>query len=458
MEIFDRQILDKGRSHLWSDDKEAIRLAVANAYQYPSPLEFLPMSATFPPMKNTCAMHLPAYAEVIERYDLDILKVPGDLVAKDGNIAITKYGDLMQNNAEYSAMSRLVQGWRFGAPTLQTLFEMAFTTMRLWKDLDESRNHAFTSRRFDAYHELNDEIGANELASAAYAGVVIPMLNRLLLAFKDDMHSTRDDWEKSPPLIEGHSVGSLLEASANNFRHNDEWAKTRPSDETYTRQRQSRNVLAAAHQEPDGSDRRLSRDKPNYRLGSRSAIRRSSANDRSCASRRFAALQHFSGYRRHSGLGRPYNSMLSSRFNNEGRNPTHQTASVARNDFHRYNWSMELVADINRERSLYAVRSAYLTSNSVAENPAKDRTSVVRASLNARYYSSAQGQFLSEDPVFIGDPKQQNLKDPQSLNSYSYAGDNHLGTSVIGATTTIYAYDENDKRARIETPEALHSR
>ena len=29
---------------------------------------------------------------------------------------------------------------------------------------------------------------------------------------------------------------------------------------------------------------------------------------------------------------------------------------------------------------------------------------------------------------------------------------NHLGTSVIGATTTIYAYDESDKRARVETP------
>src|SRR5713226_5626799 len=46
--------------------------------------------------------------------------------------------------------------------------------------------------------------------------------------------------------------------------------------------------------------------------------------------------------------------------------------------------------------------------------------------LNARYYNPTQGQFLSEDPVFLGDPKQQVLTDPQSLNSYSYGNDNPI--------------------------------
>jgi RHS repeat-associated protein len=87
---------------------------------------------------------------------------------------------------------------------------------------------------------------------------------------------------------------------------------------------------------------------------------------------------------------------------------------------------MELVADIDRERSLAAMWCPYLAPNSVAENHAENRTSVVRAFLNARYFNSAQGQFLSEDPVFLGDPKQQNLKDPQSLNSYNYANDNPI--------------------------------
>lgn len=46
--------------------------------------------------------------------------------------------------------------------------------------------------------------------------------------------------------------------------------------------------------------------------------------------------------------------------------------------------------------------------------------------LNARYYDSSRGQFLSEDPVFWGN---QNLSDPQSLNSYSYANDNPITKS-----------------------------
>lgn len=46
--------------------------------------------------------------------------------------------------------------------------------------------------------------------------------------------------------------------------------------------------------------------------------------------------------------------------------------------------------------------------------------------LNARYYNSAQGQFISEDPTFLGNPSNQDLQNPQSLNSYSYANDNPI--------------------------------
>ena len=49
--------------------------------------------------------------------------------------------------------------------------------------------------------------------------------------------------------------------------------------------------------------------------------------------------------------------------------------------------------------------------------------------LQARYYDGSKGEFLSEDPVFLGDPKQQVLTDPQSLNSYSYANDNPITKS-----------------------------
>jgi RHS repeat-associated protein len=46
--------------------------------------------------------------------------------------------------------------------------------------------------------------------------------------------------------------------------------------------------------------------------------------------------------------------------------------------------------------------------------------------LNARHLNSQQGQFLSEDPVFLGDPRQQILADPQGLNAYSYTEDNPM--------------------------------
>jgi RHS repeat-associated protein len=46
--------------------------------------------------------------------------------------------------------------------------------------------------------------------------------------------------------------------------------------------------------------------------------------------------------------------------------------------------------------------------------------------LNARYYNPSQGQFLSEDPVFLSNPSQQKLQDPQSLNTYSYSEDNPI--------------------------------
>jgi RHS repeat-associated protein len=44
--------------------------------------------------------------------------------------------------------------------------------------------------------------------------------------------------------------------------------------------------------------------------------------------------------------------------------------------------------------------------------------------LNARFYNTSQGQFLTQDSIFLGDPKDQNLSDPQSLNTYAYSEDN----------------------------------
>ena len=70
--------------------------------------------------------------------------------------------------------------------------------------------------------------------------------------------------------------------------------------------------------------------------------------------------------------------------------------------------------------------------------------------LNARYYNSSQGQFWSEDPVFlmVGSPGQvqqltqrsqsQFLSNPQSLNSYSYAQDNPITSKDPSGLDSYY--------------------
>ena len=60
-------------------------------------------------------------------------------------------------------------------------------------------------------------------------------------------------------------------------------------------------------------------------------------------------------------------------------------------------------------------------------------TSADLSFLNARYYEGPRGQFLLQDPVFweIGQTRDGKaaLSDPQSMNSYSYAGNNPINKS-----------------------------
>src|SRR6266852_2638130 len=75
-----------------------------------------------------------------------------------------------------------------------------------------------------------------------------------------------------------------------------------------------------------------------------------------------------------------------------------------------------------------------------ARNLFKVDAGVVHALLQARYYDGSKGEFLSEDPVFLGNPKQQVLSDPQTLNSYSYGNDNPITKSdPLGLASYVWA-------------------
>jgi len=203
-------------------------------------------------------MNPPQYREIIDRYNVDFLKAPGDLAVKNGDIAVTKRGDFMLNSDEYSALVTLVTYWSFNEPYLRNLFDLSLTTKCRLDSLVAQRDQSLD--RF-VNHERNDEISANAIGTASYAGAIVMVISRLLLAFRDDLDATDQEWTQTGPMVEGCSIGQIIEAAANNFRHNDEWLKS--ARKPTSQQLRSIRVLAMALKEPiapDGARHGLSRD------------------------------------------------------------------------------------------------------------------------------------------------------------------------------------------------------
>jgi RHS repeat-associated protein len=63
--------------------------------------------------------------------------------------------------------------------------------------------------------------------------------------------------------------------------------------------------------------------------------------------------------------------------------------------------------------------------------------------LNARYYESTRGQFISQDPVFweigLSQDGKNALSNPQALNSYGYANDNPISSKDPTGRCTVCA-------------------
>jgi hypothetical protein len=200
----------------------------------------------------------PTFEHVVETYGLDILKGGGDFSIENGTLAMTKDGDFKLGDTVHNALFRLVQAWRFNAPHLRFLFELTTSMLDRRKSLDDKTNRVGEDQRarFDittypandsefitAFHQVIDEQGAAEYGFATYGGCVVLLLSGSLLRFKNDVDATADDWNKAAPLFDGCSFGQVIVAAANGFRHDDEWAKTRPST---PQQGASQQILAKA--------------------------------------------------------------------------------------------------------------------------------------------------------------------------------------------------------------------
>jgi hypothetical protein len=215
---------------------------------------------------------VPDYGDVVERNDIDILSVPGDLTILNGDIAVTRRGDLMLNSEEYSAFVTLVNWWRFNYPVLSVLFYAVFEPEVEKEELGQALESPLVEvglrglrsvEVFDhkEFHRVNNETGAKEIAKGVYAGTIAIALSNALLAFRHDIRADKSAWDKACPLFGGFSVGQVVVASANNVRHGDEWQVTRPPT---AKQLQSLTVLAGALSEPldppDGSRHRFHRE------------------------------------------------------------------------------------------------------------------------------------------------------------------------------------------------------
>ncbi len=174
----------------------------------------------------------PAYGDVVEAYGLDLLKGGADVSFSVGGNLGMHDGDIKLGDDRFNALFRLVQRWRFNAPTLGVLFRFVSSAADRRERLREQQNDVAVLRArrevsIDVFHSLTDEIGANELGRDAYAGAIVVVLHAALRRCWNDLGKP-STWSAAGPLVVGRSVGDVLEAAAANFRHADEWSRTEP--------------------------------------------------------------------------------------------------------------------------------------------------------------------------------------------------------------------------------------
>jgi hypothetical protein len=88
----------------------------------------------------------------------------------------------------------------------------------------------------------NESRAIAHFGANTYAGCLLIALGNALLRFKDDIDAG-DTWITASPAFNGLSVGRIIVAAANGYRHEDEWSKAQSPD---SRQKASQDVINGA--------------------------------------------------------------------------------------------------------------------------------------------------------------------------------------------------------------------
>ncbi|MGO4508018.1 hypothetical protein AB4Z51_13450 [Bradyrhizobium sp. 2TAF36] len=197
------------------------------------------------------------YDDVVDAYNLAILKNVGDW-SQDGtgDLVMTKDGEPQHGDIAYNGLFRLVQMWRYSELHVRYLFAAVGIMLSQRDALDDDLNavgekaheEIMRGRRMpssafgEALHDVLDRQAAAVFGAGIYAGSLMLMLSNVLLRLRDDIEGKKQ-WTTVGPFFNGHSVGAIIEASANGFRHSDEWAKTQPPT---TQQKRSQDIIEGA--------------------------------------------------------------------------------------------------------------------------------------------------------------------------------------------------------------------
>jgi hypothetical protein len=196
------------------------------------------------------------YESFVKRLGLGGILSGGDWqLTALGGLGMTPDGNPKCGDDRYNAMHRLVLRWRSNTRVLETLLDLV-TVDNLRKHTAEAEREAIvcvalvgefpSPERIEEFHARGEEIETGEFGGAACAGAIMVVLNNLLQRYKTDLKAVNPKWGGVGPLFNGYSLGEVIEAASNNFRHHDEWARIERTQKLTKPQMKSIPVVEAA--------------------------------------------------------------------------------------------------------------------------------------------------------------------------------------------------------------------